>query len=71
VLYFAYGSNLDFDQMSERCPSARFVAIAELPHHRLAFTRRSKNRNCGVADAVPDVSQSVWGVVYAISHDEI
>ena len=40
MIYFAYGSNLDFVQMRSRCPSAQFVAVAKLPDHQLAFTRR-------------------------------
>jgi gamma-glutamylcyclotransferase (GGCT)/AIG2-like uncharacterized protein YtfP len=42
-----------------------------LPHHRLAFTRRSTARNCGVADAVADEIRSVWGAIYAIRDDEM
>lgn len=71
MLYFAYGSNLDWDQMRGRCPSAKFCAIAVLPDHRLAFTRRSKCRDCGVADVVPAKGHNVWGVVYEISEQDI
>jgi len=67
VLYFAYGSNMAWDQMRDRCSSARFVGIALLPDHKLAFTRKSVNRNCGVADAVAQGGQKIWGVVYEIS----
>lgn len=68
MFYFAYGSNMDWDQMKERCPSARFVGSAVLRDYRLAFTRRSMNRGCGVSDAVPDEGKAVWGVVFEI-HD--
>jgi gamma-glutamylcyclotransferase (GGCT)/AIG2-like uncharacterized protein YtfP len=67
VLYFAYGSNMDWYQLKQRCPSANFVGVAKLPGHRLAFTRRSVNRGCGVADAVLEAGGIVWGVVYEIS----
>jgi hypothetical protein len=66
MMYFAYGSNMDWKQMRERCPSARFVCTALLPGHRLAFTRKSRDRGCGVADAVPEKLDSVWGVAYEI-----
>lgn len=66
MLCFAYGSNMDWEQMRERCHSARFVGIATLPQHQLAFTRRSENRGCGVADALPDEDRDVWGVIYEI-----
>jgi hypothetical protein len=66
MLYFAYGSNMYWQQMKERCPSARFVGIAKLKDHRLAFTRISKSRLCGAADVVPALGCEVWGVIYDI-----
>ena len=71
ILYFAYGSNLDFGQMQERCPSARFVCGARLKDHCLEFTRKSIKRNCGVADAVFQRGRDVWGVVYEIDQNEM
>lgn len=65
--YFAYGSNLDPEQMTERCPSAAFLHRALLPDHELAFTRWSTRRRCGVADVVPSPGGRVWGVVYTMS----
>ncbi len=67
MLYFAYGSNMDWKQMKERCPSTRFVGIAVLSDHRLAFTRKSGSLCCGVADAVREVGRKLWGVVYEVS----
>ena len=67
MIYFAYGSNMDWKQMKERCPSARFVGVANLPDHRLAFTRKSITRGCGVADLVREARRSVWGIVFEIS----
>ena len=55
MLYFAYGSNMLFDQMRERCPSSTFVCAAALDGYRLAFTRKATGANSpwrgfGVAD---------------------
>lgn len=41
MLYFAYRSNMHWDQMRSRCPSARFVGVALLRDFRLAFTGSS------------------------------
>jgi len=54
MLNFAYGSNMNWNQMRERCPSSRFVGIAVLRDHKLAFTRESVNHGCGVADVVAE-----------------
>jgi gamma-glutamylcyclotransferase (GGCT)/AIG2-like uncharacterized protein YtfP len=71
MLNFAYGSNMNWDQMRERCPSSRFSGIAVLRDHKLAFTRKSVNRGCGVADVVSDDGAQVWGVVYEIADHDV
>lgn len=71
LLYFAYGSNMDWDQIRERCPSARFCGVAVLLDHRIAFSRYSTTRRCGVADAVGNEGREVWGVVYDIDELDI
>jgi len=71
MLYFAYGSNMHAGQMKERCPSAKFVCRAKLPSHRLAFTRISVRRGCGVADILRDETNDVWGVVYELWESEL
>lgn len=40
-LYFAYGSNLLYEQMRERCSSASFGTLAYYPNFKLDFTRKS------------------------------
>ena len=69
--YFAYGSNMSPVQMRARCPSHRFVCAAELPGYKLAFTRYSRKRGCGVADVVPAPGQSVWGAVFQVSGEDL
>lgn len=71
MLYFAYGSNMDFAQMRSRCPSAKYLGNAMLPDHRLAFTRRSINRRCGVSDVVLERGRRTWGTVFEIAETEI
>lgn len=70
-LYFAYGSNMNWDQMRERCPSARFEFVAKAEGYRFAFTRFSKKRQCGVADIVASPGSEVWGAVFAIPNFEV
>ncbi|MBB3178254.1 ABC transporter substrate-binding protein [Variovorax sp. Sphag1AA] len=68
--YFAYGSNMLHDQIGARCPSQKFICVAELPGYRLAFTRYSPKRQCGVADIVPAPGESVWGALFEMSMAE-
>jgi Uncharacterized conserved protein len=37
MLYFSYGSNLNFQQMASRCPEAEFITKATLPNYKLIF----------------------------------
>ncbi len=69
--YFAYGSNLDAEQMSERCPSSRALFRARLDGYRLDFTHLSRRWGGGAADVVLHSGEWVWGVVYALDADEV
>ena len=71
MLYFAYGSNMDEPQMQDRCPDSRFVGIALLDGYRLGYTRFSKKRNGGVADIVSAPGNSVWGLVYKLTPQDL
>ena len=62
-LYFAYGSNMDEEQMNGRCPGARKVGIAKLNAYRFIINSR------GVASVVPDRKHTVHGVLWEISGD--
>ncbi len=66
MLYFAYGSNMAWDQMQSRCPSAQFIAVASLPDHRLVFPCYSVTRGCDVASIAEAEGEVIWGVVYRI-----
>ena len=73
IRYFAYGSNMDPDQMGERCPSARLVGPARLVDFRLAFTRESKVTypGSGVADVIAAPGSVVWGAVYSLDEADL
>ena len=69
--YFAYGSNLYWPQMRQRCPSSRFVCAARLSGYQFGITRHSRLRNCGTANIFPRRGQEVWGAVYQVSDAEL
>ena len=62
---------MNWTQMKQRCPLAKFVCWAKLPAYRLAFTIKDAERNCGVADVLPDRAKDVWGVVYELPAKEL
>ncbi|HWH77305.1 MAG TPA: gamma-glutamylcyclotransferase family protein [Candidatus Binatus sp.] len=71
MYYFAYGSNLNWQQMQRRCPSAKFVCIARLPDYEFGITRHSRLRDCGTANVLPSKGAEVWGAVYDVSEDDL
>jgi gamma-glutamylcyclotransferase len=67
LYYFAYGSNMNWQQMKRRCPSSRFVCVARLPGYRFAIARHSQLRNCGTANILVEHESEVWGIVYDLN----
>jgi len=68
---FAYGSNLDFDQMKRRCPSARVVGVAALLGFRLAFAGRSARWRGAVATVIKSPDNLVAGVIYEVNFRDL
>ncbi|OGF12969.1 MAG: hypothetical protein A2W00_08660 [Candidatus Eisenbacteria bacterium RBG_16_71_46] len=71
MLYFAYGSNLDPQQMRERCPGHHVVGLASLADHRLAYLRYSNAWGGGVAGIQLAHGATVWGVLYELTEEDL
>jgi gamma-glutamylcyclotransferase (GGCT)/AIG2-like uncharacterized protein YtfP len=71
MLYFAYGSNLNPEQMDRRCPGHKVVGMAALRDHRLAFPLTSHDWGGGVAGLQPSHGTSAWGIVYELSDEQL
>jgi gamma-glutamylcyclotransferase (GGCT)/AIG2-like uncharacterized protein YtfP len=64
TLYFAYGSNLWREQMSDRCPGHREVGTGVLYGYRWIITTR------GYASIVASKTDVVLGKVYTLSPED-
>lgn len=66
MLYAAYGSNLNVEQMSWRCPEARIVTTAEIKDYRLMF-KGSKTGAYLTIEPAPgeSVPVGIWSVTGA------
>ena len=69
--YFAYGSNLDPEQMRRRCPGHRVIGAGFLPGHRLRFQGEGEDWGGPVATIVADPTDTVWGVVFELSDEDL
>ena len=69
-LYFAYGSNMDIDQMAFRELEVLEARGAVLDGYRLVFDFPARSRWLGgAADVVEDTSSRVEGVLYSLAND--
>lgn len=64
-LYFAYGSNMNLEQMDYRCPKALAVENVRVEDYRLTFCGRSPGN--GVATILPEEGSHVEGVLWKIT----
>jgi hypothetical protein len=63
MIYFGYGSNMNHDQMSKRCPSAKFLKPIFLRGWRLAMFCH--------ATIEPKRRASVAGALWEITYDDL
>lgn len=64
-LYFAYGSNINLNQMAVRCPAAQVVGPAVLDGYELLF--RGNRRGTGVATIEPLHGSQVHGLLWNLT----
>ena len=60
TLYFAYGSNINLEQMEHRCPDALLVGPVTLQNYELQF------RGSGFATVAPKESGVVHGLMWKL-----
>jgi gamma-glutamylcyclotransferase (GGCT)/AIG2-like uncharacterized protein YtfP len=64
-LYVAYGSNMNLEQMSQRCPKAKNVGTGTLDGYKLTFRGNYK----GVANIEPCKNRTVPIVLWEITEE--
>jgi len=67
MYYFAYGSNLNKNQMAERCPGSKPVFTATLPNYKLVFAGWSRQWRGGTASIKTFRGDRVRGAIYEVS----
>lgn len=76
--YFAYGSNMDKEDLDAWCEKKNYPKItlksiipAKLVGYRLAFNYSSSSRNCGAANIMEVENGEVYGLLMEIDNDEL
>ncbi len=71
MYYFAYGSNINKQQMLQRCPDSKPMFVATLPNYKLVFVGWSRQWRGGVASVRPFKGEKVLGAIYEISEGNL
>lgn len=61
--YFAYGSNMDENQMEDRCPDAKLAGIAKLAGYRFGLDAKGK------ATVIREKGSAVTGLLWSITDE--
>ncbi len=70
MLYFAYGSNLNWHQMQRvRCPGSKFIRPYILKGHKLIFSHRNPNNKYGHANIEKNKNFTVPGAIWSLSKE--
>jgi len=75
LYYFAYGSNMDVEQLKERSKKisdTKFlvVGVALLPKYSLKFNKKSKDGS-GKANIVYDQKSEVEGIIFEMTDEQL
>lgn len=70
-LVFGFGSNMDLQQIKQRCPSVKLVTRAHVKNVELRYTRFSTERQGGVADMFLAPGHNVFGLLIDIDDEDL
>tara|TARA_B100001996_G_scaffold376008_1_gene356714 strand:+ start:34 stop:477 length:444 start_codon:yes stop_codon:yes gene_type:complete len=70
MLYFAYGSNLNHQQMKNRCSGARYIKKYTLNGYKLCFSHKTNHSVYGHANIVKDKKSTVNGALWNITKND-
>jgi len=66
MFYFAYGSNMNHQQMKKRCPSAKFICRGYIENYKFVYDGYSSFRSGAVANIIETKNSIVWGGLFEI-----
>lgn len=70
MLFFAYDSLVNRDQLAEVCPQATPLQVARILDHKLCFTGRSERWEGGTATIGLGPGCQLWGGLYEVHKSE-
>ena len=71
MYYFAYGSNMNHEQMKKRCPSGKFITRALLSGYKYVYDGYSSSGKGAVSNIIKSANDAVWGGLFEINEDNL
>lgn len=69
--YFAYGTDMDPQELREACPGAEAIGPAYAPGFRIAFNRYRAGAGAWGANLLEDIRFLTWGVLARVPPGEL
>ena len=69
MLYFAYCTLLDTEEMQKYCPAAEPTEVASLAGYRVSFSRYAQGASGGGCDLQETADEEVLGLLYSLSQE--
>jgi len=70
VIYFAYGTLLEMDEIQKYCPTAESLGVFRLKGYRLGFAACGPDPSSGGCTLVEDLGNTMYGVLYKMPSKE-
>ena len=70
MLYFAYGSNLNHEQMKKRCSGSKYIKKYILKDYKLCFSHKTNHSIYGHANIVKNKGSKVQGALWSITKND-
>lgn len=71
ILYFAYGSNMNLQQMKERCPHSEKLGIGYMEDAEVYFPSFYEPWDSGMAGYKKSPGNIMWGVLFELDHRDL
>lgn len=70
LLYFAYGPDMNPEQISSRCDEPKVFMVAHLPEYALKFFGHADRWDGGLESVVESPGDKVYGVLYKVNYSD-
>ncbi len=71
MIYFAFGSNMNHNQMRHRCKDSKYISSGVLERFRFVYDGNSTRWKGAVGNIVPSKGDSVFGALFEVTEEDL